>query len=453
MKGHVDLQSLVDSHELPFVVIDKEFRILALALNRAYTKAYGVSAGAIGSTCFSVIHGETRPCLDAGLECPYQQVFTDLRAHSCLHAHPDAQGHNHWVRVSVYPLRRGDGEVCLGKSYQEIAHEDEADLSEPGARMAGQSPSFLTMIEQLQLAAGSRLPVLLLGETGTGKELAAKFIHRHSERRDGPFQTVDCTTLSESLVESELFGHERGSFTGSVARRRGLFELADGGTLFLDEIGELPLGMQAKLLRALESGEYRRVGGQETRHVNVRALCATNRHLWELVRAGGFREDLYHRIACMTVHLPPLRERLQDIPLLSETLLEHLQHCNGRRHRLTREAADLLQARTYTGNIRELRNILYGAAALATGQEIDGGHIRAVLRHRAVPAAAPAPAASPLPPATGDLPGAQSSLSTLESEHIRDVLQQVKGHRAQAAKILGIGNRTLYRKIKLYGLG
>jgi two-component system response regulator AtoC len=173
--------------------------------------------------------------------------------------------------------------------------------------MVGGFPAFLTLLGQLRTAARSNLPVLLLGETGTGKELAAQFLHQQSDRKSGPLQTVDCTVLNEALVESELFGHEKGAFTGHSGTRKGLFEVADGGTLFLDEIGDLPAAMQPKLLRVLESGEFRRVGAHQTRRTDVRVICATNRHLWKDVENGSFREDLYYRIACLSVHVPALR--------------------------------------------------------------------------------------------------------------------------------------------------
>ena len=228
--------------------------------------------------------------------------------------------------------------------------------------MVGQARSFTACMEQLKLVAATAAPVLLQGETGTGKELAASFIHSHSPRRERPFLTVDCTSLTDSLFEAEVFGHVRGAFTGSVGEKVGLFEQADGGTLFLDEVGELPMNQQAKLLRVLETGQYRRVGGRGTRKVDVRVICATNRHLWEAVQATSFREDLYYRIACLTVRLPSLRERLEDIALLSNSLLEPVSLTMRRRFTLAPEALDRLKAYHYPGNVRELRNILYVAA-------------------------------------------------------------------------------------------
>ena len=319
--------------------------------------------------------------------------------------------------------------------------------------MVGESPAFLAMIEQLQLMAQSRVPILLLGETGTGKELAAKFLHQHSERRDQPYVTIDCTNLSESLVESELFGHERGAFTGSVGKKQGLIELADGGTLFLDEIGELPTTMQSKLLRVLDTGEFRRVGGHKTLSADVRVVCATNRHLWEAVKDHQFREDLYYRIACMTVHLPALRERRQDIPLLADTLLGRLSQSTRRRYRLADAALEILQARHYSGNIRELRNDLFAAAAGSVDGWIDRPQLIKAFENAPKTVQNSTPAKNEAPPGLPhNDPDPATSADDIKSRHIAAVLKEQYGSRKRTAAVLGISTRTLYRKMKHYGL-
>jgi DNA-binding NtrC family response regulator len=319
--------------------------------------------------------------------------------------------------------------------------------------MVGESPAFLAMIEQLQLMAQSSVPVLLMGETGTGKELAANFLHQHSDRHDQPYVTVDCTNLNESLVESELFGHERGSFTGSVGKKQGLIELAEGGTLFLDEIGELPATMQAKLLRVLDTGEFRRVGGHKTLSVDVRVICATNRHLWEAVKDHQFREDLYYRIACMTVHLPALRERRLDIPLLANTLLSRLSRSSQRRYRLTDAALEILQARNYSGNIRELRNDLFAAAAGSVDGWIDRPQLLKAFENAPKTVQNPAPAEDEAKPGLlQNDPDPATRAEDVESRHIAAVLKEQYGSRKRTAAVLGISTRTLYRKMKCYGL-
>ena len=275
-KNTIDLQSVVDTHEQPFVIIDRDFTIVAV--NRAYEQAYGSTReNMIGQHCYQVSHQNDKPCFELGEDCPHQTVYQTGKSCSCMHIHYDPDGCAHQVRINAYPLMDSAGELYLGEAIQ--------DLSEPGERssdrirMVGQSPIFLRMLEQLKLAAAADAPILLQGETGTGKDLAANFIHQHSSRCNKPFLTLDCTVLTESLFEAEVFGHERGAFTGSVGEKEGLFEVVNGGTLFLDEIGEMPAQLQAKLLRVLETGEYRRVGGRKTLHTNARIICATNRNL------------------------------------------------------------------------------------------------------------------------------------------------------------------------------
>ncbi|MGB5178860.1 MAG: sigma-54 dependent transcriptional regulator, partial [Gammaproteobacteria bacterium] len=290
--------------------------------------------------------------------------------------------------------------------------------------------------------------------TGTGKELAANFIHNNSVRSNQPFLTVDCTVLTEPLFEAEVFGHARGAFTGSVGERIGMYEQADGGTLFLDEVGELPLSQQAKLLRVLESGQYRRVGGRGSRKADVRVICATNRHLWDHVKAGQFREDLYYRIACLAVRLPPLRERLDDVGMLAPNLLEVISRTMSRNFELSRDAIEQLKQHQYPGNVRELRNILFIAATHSGGGEIDAETVARVMQMHvqsqtqsgpphiaeiAAISAAPAPANS-------------ASLHDVEAQHISQLLQQHNNNRRKVAEALGISERTLYRKLKRFGL-
>jgi len=452
MQPKIGFQALVESHEQPFMVLDKNFRILAI--NQAYERAYATAADqAIGKHCYEICHSHSRPCADEGEECPHRQVYENNTPHSCLHTHRDESGRTYWVRVTAFPLTADDGATYLGESIQELTQQDDSAETGEAVHMVGESPAFLAMIEQLQLMAQSSVPVLLMGETGTGKELAANFLHQHSDRHDQPYVTVDCTNLSESLVESELFGHERGSFTGSVGMKQGLIELADGGTLFLDEIGELPATMQAKLLRVLDTGEFRRVGGHKTLSVDVRVVCATNRHLWEAVKDHQFREDLYYRIACMTIHLPALRERRPDIPLLADTLLNRLSRSTQRRYRLTDAALQILQARNYSGNIRELRNDLFAAAAGSVDGWIDRPQLIKAFENAPKTVQNPAPAENEAKPELHhNDPDPATRVDDIESRHIAAVLKEQYGSRKRTAAVLGISTRTLYRKMKHYGL-
>ena len=309
----IELQSVVDVYDQPFAIVDRSYRVVAI--NRAFEESYGVDrTAAVGSNCYSFVPPGNRPCPCArqGGDCPFPSVFAGEGTRSVTNGYRDSDGREHLVRIHAYPIRTRSGEVYVGElverdsvSRHSAKVEDESALG-----MVGSTPAFREVLGRILTAARSPAPVLLQGETGTGKELAAAHIHRLSDRRGGPFQVLDCTTLSDALFESEVFGHERGAFTGSVGERQGLFELADGGTLFIDEIGEMPLAQQAKLLRVLENGEYRRVGGTRTRRADVRLVCATNR---DLRGASWFRQDLYYRIACIAITLPSLRERRADI--------------------------------------------------------------------------------------------------------------------------------------------
>ena len=451
-KTAFDLQLLVDTHERPFVIIDKNFKIVAV--NSAYEQSYGLTSDEmLGKHCYQVSHHNDQPCFEFGEECPYQQVYDSGDACTCMHIHYDAEGCAHRVKIKAYPLRDADGEMYLGEAIHDLSQPGESNSDQ--LRMAGEAEPFLRMLEQLNLAASSDAPVLLQGETGTGKDLAANFIHLHSSRSDKPFLTLDCTVLTESLFEAEVFGHERGAFTGSVGDKEGLFELVDGGTLFLDEIGELPAQIQAKLLRVLETGEYRRVGGRKTLYTNARIICATNRNLGSDVESKTFREDLYYRVACLHIRVPSLRERLKDVPLLAEILLDRISSSTGRNHLLSPDAIFQLQAYQYPGNVRELRNILSVAAAHCPGVTIEAKDIAPIIScmksRRRADCGFEKPAVTDM--SSQETPENVHTLEHLESQHIAELLKQCQGNRRQAAEALGVSERTMYRKLKRYGLG
>jgi len=447
----VELKSLVETHSKPFVVVDSEFRILAV--NTAYEKTFGIPVEeAVGKFCYQVSHRREVPCGEAGEDCPHTKLYRTGKSTSCLHNHFDINNRSCQVRVTAFPLHGNNGELYMGELVEEINPPDERRKN--GKRMVGKSRSFIACIDQLKVAASAEAPVLVQGETGTGKELAAKYIHLHSPRREQPFLTVDCTVLTDTLFESEVFGHSRGAFTGSVGERVGLFEQANGGTLFLDEVGELPLSQQAKLLRALETGRFRRVGGRRLRSSDVRIICATNRHLWDGVKAGGFREDLYYRIACLAIRMPPLRERLEDVDVLVSSLLERINQAMKQTFTLHPEALRHLAQYDYPGNVRELRNILFVAATRSRQLEIGAGLVAEVLHEHAhvrqqQESEADVPSGvGPAAPSGGEGP----MLQDVEARLIKDLLRKHDNSRKQVAVALGVSERTLYRKLKRYAL-
>lgn len=425
----IDLQGLIDANDQPFVVIDRDYRIVAA--NQRYSDTYGATPDAIvGQLCHAVSHHSTRPCHENGEQCPHQALFEHGEAVEVLHTHFHADDQPERTRIRGHALRGVNGERYLGEQLYPLEAGIGTDCD--AMQMVGQSPAFLACVDNLARVADCEASILLFGESGVGKELAARFIHARSTRAGGAFIVINCAAVPETLFESELFGHERGAFSGSSGLKKGLFELADGGTLFLDEVAEIPLGLQAKLLRVLESGEFRRVGGTHTLKADVRLVSATNRRLLDEVDEKRFRLDLYYRLAGIDVDLPPLRERCEDIPGLAAFLLKRLAGAR-RACRLDATALAALQAYEFPGNVRELRNLLQRAVLTCRD-----GVIRAIDLH--------------LPTVTAPaLPGTQA-LTEVERTHIRALLVAHAGHRNRVATALGITERTLYRKLKRYGL-
>ena len=304
----------------------------------------------------------------------------------------------------------------------------------PSMEIIGDSPPMREVLRLIERVAPTDKPVLIQGESGTGKELVAHAVYRGSTRVDGPFVTINCAALPEHLVESELFGHEKGAYTGATAQSPGLFEVADGGTLFIDEIGELPLGLQPKLLRVLEDGSLRRVGSVKERRVDVRVLAATNRDLGEEVANKQFREDLYYRINVLPIDLPPLRDHPQDIPALMARIL-------APGWEIEPEAAEALQRCPWPGNVRQLKNALERAMILADDQTVT-------LEDLPADVAGQTSGAQPTPGASSAADG--SSLAAIERDHILRVLQQEGGNKSRAARALGIHRRKLYRLLERY---
>ncbi|MCH9648554.1 MAG: sigma-54 dependent transcriptional regulator [Deltaproteobacteria bacterium] len=305
--------------------------------------------------------------------------------------------------------------------------EQDAALEAPGAPpIIGRHPELRTAVQLLRRVAGTESTVLLTGESGTGKELFARALHALSKRSTGPFVGVNCAALPESLMENELFGHEKGAFTGANRRHAGKFEVAKGGTLLLDEIGELALGVQAKILRVLEERTFERVGGSSTLHADIRLVAATNRDLQEMVSEGSFRADLYYRLEVFPLELPPLRRRLSDIPLLARHLLSRICERNGKALLvLTPEAETLLSEQPWPGNIRELANLLERASILTEGNRLDTPHLKPLMKVRS---------------------------KDLQQHQLRQALVDSNGNKRAAAQALGISYRTLLRRVRLFDL-
>jgi DNA-binding NtrC family response regulator len=320
--------------------------------------------------------------------------------------------------------------------HENLALRHELALSDRFAEMVGVSPVLAKVRELVAKVAASDASVLILGESGVGKELVARMIHRSSPRASKPFVVVHAAALPETLLESELFGYEKGAFTGAAGRKQGRLEMATGGTIFLDEIGEITTVFQVKLLRFLQEKSFVRLGGSETITVDSRIIAATNRNLLEEVRAGKFREDLYYRLAVFPVSVPPLRERKSDIPELCGYLLKRL----GYQRELSREVARLLGDYDWPGNIRELENVLERALILAAGAPIASTHIQL-----------PEPVLVQ-PGSMGETPARKLSLFDMERQMLEDALRRAAGNKSKAAKLLGITRRMLYTKLQKLGI-
>ncbi len=422
-----ELISFLESLPEPHILCDRNYRILAA--NDAYRQHWMGSSDIVGRKCYEVSHRFTVPCDQAGESCPLQRSLRSGQRERVLHLHHTPRGEA-FENIELSPIRDAGGD---------IAYYIEKLEPLPGARtlahaqgLIGRSPPFLAMMELVARVAPSNAAVLLQGESGTGKELVAGAIHQMSRRADGPFVAVDCSGLAETLFESELFGHERGAFTGAVARKVGLIEAASGGTLFLDEVGDIPLSIQVKLLRLLETGTFRRVGSPELRKAEVRIVSATHRPLNDMVSDGRFRQDLFYRLNIFPIELPPLRQRGNDILLLAESLLARVS--GGRPIGLSGEAREWLSRYAFPGNVRELRNILERACLLCDGDEIRRQHLpqESLSDVQKIPA----------------LSSVRARAGETEAPSLAELIKVFAGNRKALAQHLGLSERTLYRRLQ-----
>jgi DNA-binding NtrC family response regulator len=428
-----ELTAILDGYTAPAILLGLDYRILTA--NRAYRSTYGDGQPVRDRLCYAVSHRNTVPCDQAGESCPLRAAVASGTPQRALHVHYTPQGEEH-VDVETRPVRNKDGEIMYVVEVLRPVRVASATSGTQG--LVGRGAAFRRMLELVQRVAGSEAAVLLLGESGTGKEAVAQAIHASCQRAQGPFVPVECSGLTESLFESELFGHEKGAFTGAQQRKVGLIEAAQGGTLFLDEVGDIPLSLQVKLLRLLETRTFRRVGSVDAKRADFRLVCATHRDLKSLVAAGDFRQDLYYRISAFPIPLPALRERGDDLPLLVETLLRRIQP--RRKVSLAPEAMACLQGYSFPGNVRELRNILERASLLADSDTILPEHLPEECR--------PATPADPYPSTASPSEPAILPLEEVEQRYLRDILARFPGDRRTLAGKLGISERTFYRKIK-----
>ncbi|MGB7181890.1 MAG: sigma 54-interacting transcriptional regulator [Burkholderiaceae bacterium] len=443
------LEALLELHEEPVVLINDQYTIVAA--NQAYVASYAEpGADLTGKKCHRVSHHSDVPCHQRGEDCPVKRVMQTGKPVDTLHIHFNGSAEPERVRVRGFPIQH-HGERLLAEKIQRISPADSVGLNAPAARrMVGNSSAFLSLLHRLVQVSAMPGTVLLVGESGVGKELAAQFVHEHSGSQSGPFVVVDCASIPDTLFEAELFGHEKGAYTGSGPARAGLFESADGGTLFLDEIGELPLPLQAKLLRAIDTGEIRRLGTQAGKTVQVRIVAATNRNVQEMVDQGKFRLDLYYRLATHEVRIPPLRERRDDIQLLAKSLLMRFDHVPN--PTIQNKAIEVIAQLDLPGNVRELRNLL--ERSLVYGTDIGPASVRAAINSVRRQAVGHDPAYSlrregfsPVGE-SGSTDEAPTDVRANRAYLLAKSLHRHNGNRARAAAELGVSERTVYRWMK-----
>ena len=439
-----ELVSFLETFPEPHILCDRDYRILAA--NAAYRRSWPEARSVIGRTCYDVSHHYSVPCDRAGESCPLARSLQSGQRERVLHLHHTPRGEE-YVDIELSPVRDAAGEIAWFIEKMEPLHVARGVSDRRG--LIGRSPAFQRMLELIARVAPSDASVLLQGESGTGKELLASAVHEASRRAEGPFVVVDCSGLPETLFESEVFGHERGAFTGATARKPGLVEAASGGTLFLDEVGDIPLAMQVKLLRLLETGTYRRVGSTELRRADIRLVSATHRPLKRMIAEGGFRQDLYFRINTFPITVPPLREREGDLPLLIDSLLERV--APKRKLSLSPAALRVLSNYAFPGNVRELRNVLERAGLMCDGELIGPEHLPEEVLHpesesaesrfaSGGPLAAAIPVRDPL------------DLEEVQRQAMLRAVRAHRGSRRELARRLGISERTLYRRLKSLGL-
>jgi transcriptional regulator with PAS, ATPase and Fis domain len=424
------VQAMINSIDKPAIFIDTQYIILAV--NDPYRSIYNNEVVIGSSRCFEISHGHTSPCDKHGEECPIQACIKTERASSVVHIHNTKLGKT-YCDILMKPIKDVDG-ITIG--FLEILDRINFAATDSQAnKMIGSSEPFKNMLTKINRAAKSEIAVLLHGETGTGKELVAKALHESSRRAEKPFVVIECTGLNENLFESELFGHEKGAFTGATHTKSGLIEVASGGTVFFDEIADVPLSMQVKLLRLLETQCYRTVGGLKQRKADFRLICASHQNLLELVESGQFRKDLYYRIAGFPISLPSLAERQDDIEAL---VLHFLVNTEMRHKKFSNSAMKRLSQYEFPGNIRQLKNIVEQATLLADEDVIE---IQDLPEQIFVKSTKPQLLNDDI-----------VSLDEAEERYLKQVCETQKMPIDELADKLEVSTRTLYRKLQKFGL-
>ena len=427
------MHAMLEGYDCPAILVSSDYQILAT--NREYESAFGKIEIEAGPRCYQVSHGYDVPCDRAGEDCPLGAAKLSGHKERVLHIHQTPRGKEH-VDVEMIPIHDQSGKLVY---FIELLHPVPLASGDVSAQeLIGESQPFKNMLERIARVGQSDAAALLIGESGTGKELAAQAIHMSSSRKNRPMVTLECAGLTETLFESELFGHIKGAFTGANSNKKGLVELADGGTLFLDELGDIPLPLQVKLLRLLETGTFRPVGSAEVRTSDFRLISATHRNLVDMVEEGSFRRDLYYRINVFPIYIPSLAERGDDISLIANAMIRKLSGKTD--YHLTGTAIKALKAHPFQGNIRELRNILSRAIVLADTNVIDATVISRCFEEELRIAGN----------RQTNSPGTREwvDLKTLEKAYLKQIMEAHDNDKDKVASILGISVRSLYRKLE-----
>ncbi|GGB51797.1 sigma-54 interaction domain-containing protein [Shewanella inventionis] len=434
MKNTTVVQSMINAIDKPAIFITPDYVIHAV--NKAYLETYDTEVTLGQSRCHQISHHSNEPCDKHGEQCPLQQCQNTARAANAVHIHNTTDGKS-YCDILMKPIKGDNGKIM---GFLEILDAiDYASTESKKDTMIGQSAPFKQMLNKINRASQSNIAVLLQGETGAGKELVAKAVHAASNRKEKPFVVIECTGLNESLFESELFGYEKGAFTGATTTKKGLIEIAHGGTVFFDEIGDIPMNMQVKLLRLLETQCYRAVGGLKQKRSDFRLVSASHKNLLDLVEKGEFRRDLYYRIAGFPIYLPSLRERQEDIPVLANHFIRLSEY---KHKKFSNNALTLLSQYPFPGNIRELKNIIEQSALIANEDIIHRSDLPESITHSKTTTVNQAQAVDT----------AVISLDDVEAEYLSKVCQQYQGSPAELAIMLNVSVRTLYRKLQRYGL-